>query len=173
MSENGWTHAIANQPEFAIRFGIITAEWSALELHLCFLFRCLLGIDAARAEAVFFTVTNNRSRREMVASLAAVVLPEGDELRNRVDRILRRIKNAAARRNAIAHSIWYFGEIVGKGGALSFERGSGRLTSGPKEIQELDQVMAQLRILRKDTHEVAIAVRDFLVPSIEAAASRP
>jgi hypothetical protein len=125
----------------------------------------LLGIDAERAEAVFFTVTNNRSRREMVASLATVVLPEGNELRNRVDRILRRIKNAAARRNAIAHAIWHFGEIVGKGGAFSFERGSGRLTSAPKEVKELEQVIAQLRILRKDTHEVAIAVRELLAPT--------
>jgi hypothetical protein len=103
--QSTWVHSIAKHPDYAERLGIITAEWSALEWHLCFLFEALLGVDRERAEAVFFTLTNNRSRREVVANLAKVLLTEESELRVRTDRILRRAKNAATRRNALAHGI--------------------------------------------------------------------
>ena len=81
----------------ASRLPIVTAEWSALEWRLCDLFGVLLGTDRGRAEAVFFTVRSNRSRCEAVESLATLLLPEGSELRHRIDRILRRIGKAASR----------------------------------------------------------------------------
>src|SRR5215471_15264831 len=125
MSEYGWTHAIAKHPDYANKLGIITAEWSALEWHLCLLFQHLLGVDGQRAEAVFFTITNNRSRREAIASLANLLLPEGNELRGRTDRILRRVSNAATRRNSMAHAIWHFGETSGSGSTINLKRESG------------------------------------------------
>jgi hypothetical protein len=164
MSEYGWTHAIAKHPDYANKLGIITAEWSGLELHLCYLFQFLLATDRERAEAVFFTLTSNRSRREAVASLANLLLPEGSELRHRTDRILRRVSSAATRRNFIAHAIWHFGEAPGSGSAFRFERDSATLRSAPIEIRVLDEIISQPRILRKDTHELAVAVKEFLAP---------
>jgi hypothetical protein len=77
--ESGWTHSIAKHPDYANRLGIVAAEWSGLEFHLCALFGILLGVDSDRAEAVFFTLTNNRARREAIASLVTLLLPDGNE----------------------------------------------------------------------------------------------
>jgi hypothetical protein len=164
MSELGWTHVIAHHPNYANKLGIVTAEWSALELHLCFLFQNLLGVDSQRAEAIFFTLTNNRARREVIASLAKILLSEEHELRNRVDRILRRVRNAATRRNEVAHGIWHFGEAQDSGSAIAFNREIGILTTSTVEVKILDQIISQIRVLRRDVHSLSIDIRGFLPP---------
>jgi hypothetical protein len=157
-----WVHSIARHPDYAERLGIITAEWSALEWGLCDLFGTMLGVDRERSEAVFFALTNNRGRREVVASLAKVLFAEGAELRNRTDRILRRMRNAASRRNSLAHGIWTFGEPPDAGSSLALDRETGILTSSKVELKSLDQAIAQMRDLRQDMHHLRIDVRDFL-----------
>lgn len=158
-----WVHSIARHPDYAEKLGVITAEWAALEWGLCSLFGTMLGVDRDRAEAVFFALTNNRSRREVVASLAKVLFTEGTELRNRIDRILRRTRNAASRRNSLAHGIWTFGEAPDSGSSLALHRDTGILTSFQIELKSLDQVISQLRCLREDTHHLTIDIRDFLL----------
>jgi hypothetical protein len=164
-----WVHSIASHPDYAEKLGIITAEWSALEWSLCSLFAAMLGVDEDRAEAVFFTLTNNRSRREVVASLAKVLFAEGADLRNRTDRILRRTRNAASRRNSLAHGIWTFGEGPESGSSLALHRETGILTSVPVEPKSLDQVISQLRNLREDMYYLTREIKDFLSSSASRA----
>jgi hypothetical protein len=157
-----WVHSIARHPDYAEKLGIITAEWSALEWGLCSMFGTMLGVDRDRAEAVFFALTNNRSRREVVASLAKVLFAEGSDLRGRIDRILRRVRNAASRRNSLAHGIWIFGDEPGSGSSLAIHRDTGILTSFQMELKVLDQVISQLRSLREDVHHLTVDLRNFL-----------
>jgi hypothetical protein len=164
--ESGWTHSIAKHPDYANKLGIVAAEWSGLEFHLCTLFGILLGVDSHRAEAVFFTLTNNRARREAIASLVTLLLPDGNELRSQADRILRRVRNAANRRNGLMHDTWTFGAEPGSGSTISFDRKSAALRSVPQEIKELDQMISQLRILRKDIHTLLVRIKDFLLSAV-------
>jgi hypothetical protein len=165
MNEHDWTHVIVHHPDYANKLGIVTAEWSALELHLCFLFQNLLGVASERAEAVFFTLTNNRARREAIASLAKILLPEDNELHDRTNRILRRVRNAATRRNSLAHGIWHFGEVPGSGSAIAFNREKGILTTSPVELKTLDQIIAQVRVLRSDVHQCQLISKVSCLPS--------
>jgi len=162
---DGWTHSIADHPDYAEKLGIITAEWSGFEFALCLLFQCMLGVDGNRAEAIFFSLTNNRSRREIIASLSKALISDNVDLRNKIDRILRRSRSAASRRNALAHGIWHFGEGADSGGTISLDRDTGILKASQIEAKALDQTISQLRILRKDIHMLAIEVKNTLYPS--------
>jgi hypothetical protein len=161
--QHGSIHAITRHPDYANKLGIVTAEWSGLELHLCLPFQVLLGVDSARADAVFFTLTNNRARRrEAIASLAKLLLPEESELRDRTDRVLRRVRNAATRRNALTHGVWHFREQEDSGSTMALDRDTGVLRSYSIEIKTLDQIICQISLLRQDVRLLSVDVRNFL-----------
>jgi hypothetical protein len=145
-------HAIERHPDYALQIGIITAEWSILEANLCMLLQHLLGVDDVRASAVFFSLGNNKARRDIVANLATAVLPPESDLRGRINSVVRRIQGAASRRNKIAHGMWGFWPGEADSGSLSgLDRKTGRLTGEWIRVRDLKAIRAQIA---EASHEI-------------------
>jgi hypothetical protein len=98
--------AIQTQPDHARLIGMVTAEWSLVELMLSSLFSTLLDTDYARAHAVFFSFQSHRAQFEVVKAVGAVALAEQPDRLVELKQLLSRIETVARRRNDFAHGLW-------------------------------------------------------------------
>lgn len=126
-------------------FGMIEVLWNSIEYHLFMTFFYLSGTRIGRAYAVYFAVINHRSRREMTEQLAEQALARHPKLEARFVSLMRRLKNAAARRNEVIHTLW------------EWERGWPKphlpldsVFEGKNIVQELIRRMDTLASLRDD-----------------------
>jgi len=92
--------------EYVQAFGLLEIEWNRLEGELFQLFYQLCGARYDRAHAIFFSLQVHRARREMVQEVALYALASKPGLRKELGSIMRRLRNAAAKRNEIVHTIW-------------------------------------------------------------------
>jgi hypothetical protein len=93
-------------PEYLQAFGLLEIEWNRLEGELFQLFYQLCGARFDRAHAIFFSLQMHRARREMVEEVALYALANKPSLRKELGSLMRRLRNAAAKRNEIVHTIW-------------------------------------------------------------------
>lgn len=93
------------KPEYLQAFGLLEVEWNRLEGGLFHLFGQVCGSDFWRAHAIFFSLQNHRARRELVEA-AAVEAIDTQDVRDELARLMRRMRNASAKRNEIVHTIW-------------------------------------------------------------------
>jgi hypothetical protein len=94
------------KPEYLQAFGLLEIEWNRIEGELFHIFYQLCGARIDKAHAIFFSQINHRARREMVEAVALYALAERPRLRRELGALMRRLRNAAAKRNEIIHTIW-------------------------------------------------------------------
>jgi hypothetical protein len=94
------------RPEYLQAFGLLEIEWNRLEGVLFDLFYQLCGARFDKAHAIFFSLQMHRARREMVEEVALYALADKPTLRKQFGALMRRLRNAAAKRNEIVHTIW-------------------------------------------------------------------
>jgi hypothetical protein len=122
--------AIQTQPDHARLIGVITAEWSLVEMMLSTLFGALLGTEHARAHAVFFALQSHRAQLDVVKAVATVALAEQPDRLADLKRLLGRIGTAATKRNDFSHGLW----------GVSPTTGAVRLINMRKPHRQLDHV---------------------------------
>jgi hypothetical protein len=88
----------------AILVGRIASEWALLELKMCYLLGELLDVEPSVASSVLLTVPSDKVRGNIIQNVAANTLSD-DDLKKRVNRILKRIGRAAQKRNDLMHSL--------------------------------------------------------------------
>lgn len=94
------------RPEYLQAFGLLEVEWHRIEGMLFHIFYQLCGARIDKAHAIFFSQQNHRARREMIEEVALYALAERAGLRRDLSSLMRRVRNAAAKRNEIIHTIW-------------------------------------------------------------------
>lgn len=92
--------------DYLLVVGQIEIEWNRLETALFVVFRHFIGARTPKANAVFFSQVNHRARREMVESLAPIVLARMKGKTRQFSALMRRMKNAAKKRNEVVHTLW-------------------------------------------------------------------
>lgn len=99
------TTNLLEAPEYAERIGHLTVAWANLEWQMYNVFQELCGAPVQLARASFYAIDSNRGRREILASVAAIVLKGRSDL-SVLDNILRRIGKSAGQRNKYVHDTW-------------------------------------------------------------------
>jgi hypothetical protein len=94
------------RPEYLQAFGLLEVEWNRIEGELFYVFYQLCGARIDKAHAIFFSLQNHRARREMVEELALYALANRPQARKGFAALMRRVRNAAAKRNEIVHTLW-------------------------------------------------------------------
>jgi hypothetical protein len=94
------------KPEYLQAFGLLEIEWNRIEGALFDIVYQLCGTRFDKAHAIFFSVQAHRGRREMVEEVALYALADKPQLRKQLNSLMRRLRNAAAKRNEIVHTIW-------------------------------------------------------------------
>lgn len=94
------------KPEYLLAIGHIEAEWNQLESLLFVIFKRFIGARAPKAHAAFFALANHKSRRDMIESLAPHILEKWPNKEKKFKALMRRLKNAAAKRNEVIHTFW-------------------------------------------------------------------
>jgi hypothetical protein len=126
--------------------GRITIQWTTIQAAISRVFRRLSGLDAAKAEAVFFAVKSDTSQRDMTLALGRVVLDKHPELLERTIKLFNRLGDLSGERNAVTHAIW----------AVNLPEG--RITPMPSRGQhrrlKIDNHRAQLDRLLRDLSEM-------------------
>jgi hypothetical protein len=97
---------IQTQPDHARLIGVITAEWSLVEMMLSSLFGVLLGAEQSRAYAAFFALHSHRAQFDVVKAVGTVALSEQPDRLAELKKLLSRIESVARRRNDFSHGCW-------------------------------------------------------------------
>lgn len=80
----------------------VHTAWAGLENALSMLFAAILRIRQAEASVILGSLTANRTKRDLIANCANLVLVSDARLKQ-VERLLRRTGKAASKRNFLAH----------------------------------------------------------------------
>ena len=95
---------IENMPKLAELIGRITINWSGVDLQLSLLLGSLLGTNSPGAVAVFLSLRNNRSKRDVLEAAANKCLPP--ELIIGFNTIVDSHKELDKQRNDVVHGVW-------------------------------------------------------------------
>lgn len=99
------TSVLTTRPDYLQAIGGIDAEWATIEHGMFLLFQALMGVDAARAHAVFSQLTNHRLRRDVLIGVARSVLGASEDFQA-LRHLDKQIERVALKRNIIAHAAW-------------------------------------------------------------------
>jgi hypothetical protein len=94
------------KPEYLQAFGLLEIEWNRIEGELFHIFYQVCGARIDKAHAIFFSQINHRARREMVEAVALYALADRPQWHRDFTALMRRVRNAASKRNEIVHTIW-------------------------------------------------------------------
>jgi hypothetical protein len=100
------TAAIQAKPDYARLIGVITAEWSVVEMMLSAIFSGLLGASYERASAVFFALQSHRAKFDAVNAVGEVTLRDQPNRLTELKQLMRRIATVAKERNDFSHGLW-------------------------------------------------------------------
>lgn len=95
-----------NVRQTLITVGQINVVWDEIDLITWYIFDVLLNVHWSHSYSIYFSQQNSRNRREMVASLANVVLRESPQELKKIEALLEKIQRASTKRNDITHGIW-------------------------------------------------------------------
>lgn len=98
-------------PEYLAAIGLVTTTWSQTDHTVEMLIAALLGIDAEYGLAV--TTHMAQPLRDSVARAAAEIRIDDLDALDELDQLLDRVKEAADRRNGIAHQTWCRHPVTG------------------------------------------------------------
>jgi hypothetical protein len=82
--------------------GYICSEWATMENRMEILFACVLRTEVASAKVIFSTLTSNRLNRDCILNTSRLMIHSETHLHS-IERILARIRKAAAKRNFLVH----------------------------------------------------------------------
>lgn len=88
-----------------IALGQFMQEWAELETQLLLLFYTLIGTPIQIAEAIFLTGFQSMNLVELFIALGQIRLPQPEQ--QKLKRLCKRYREAAAKRNKIVHGSWY------------------------------------------------------------------
>lgn len=94
------------KPEYLLAIGHLEAEWNQIEGLLFVIFKRFIGARTPKADVAFFSIVNHRSRREMIESLAPIIFEKEKMKAKKFAALMRRLKNAATKRNEVVHTFW-------------------------------------------------------------------
>src|SRR5713101_5812331 len=93
-------------PRYLQAFGLIEVEWNRVESELFLIFHTLSGASLDKSHEAFFAIQNHRGRRDMLEAIAVQALYRKSTKLAEFTRLMRRVKNAATKRNEIVHCLW-------------------------------------------------------------------
>lgn len=97
---------VADVPQFHALVGEVAISWATVEHLLMMLLASLLHVPRPVAEAVFYTVTANKVRREIISNTTFAIFGKDHDLTKRTAKLMDALSKIAKRRNDFAHSIW-------------------------------------------------------------------
>lgn len=96
----------AHEKRILISVGQINVVWDEIDFLLWYVFDVLLNVRWKESYAIFYSQQNSRNRREMIASLAKIVLADKQDELKLLTKLLDRVRRASTKRNDLAHGIW-------------------------------------------------------------------
>jgi hypothetical protein len=98
---------VLSDQELIKAIGEINLRWDEIEMYLWYLFDSLLGTQHWRQSyVIYFAHPNHRVRREMIEALLEETRSIPAARKQKFRALLRRVKNAAGKRNHLAHGLW-------------------------------------------------------------------
>ena len=90
----------------AATIGLVLVTWNSVHstVHSIFVHLSSLGLEAANA--IFFTLKQDRAQRDITRALAKVRLAAHDALATRLNKLFNEIDELGGERNAVAHTLW-------------------------------------------------------------------
>lgn len=136
--------------EIANILSIIISRWADLEVQMCKILSALLNGDPAATMAVFYTVSANKVRRDILLNVSRVKLKNHpDELR-KMEKLARRIQRAAKKRNDLMHSVWTVQLSTGDANIFRFNDPPGFFSNETITLDYLRRTAQQLKALSED-----------------------
>lgn len=97
-------YALQERPGLMAHVGTVVVLWAEIDLELGSLLAELLGSDAELGMEIYLSLRSDGPRNEVFNAIALKRLTE--EWSARLTTILKDVREAARRRNAVAHGIW-------------------------------------------------------------------
>jgi hypothetical protein len=91
-----------NAPEHLTFIGLIAANWAILESSLCHLLCFMLDIDWPAARAILYTISSNKTRRDVIWNVANSQHYSAESLKQ-LEKALQKVKRVAEQRNDFMH----------------------------------------------------------------------
>jgi hypothetical protein len=141
--------------DMLIAVGKINMIWDEIDLLLWYEFDVLLNVHWSMSYSVFYSQQNSRNRREMILSLANIVLMTEPSEMQILERLLKRVDKAAAKRNDLTHGIW----TSTKSGRqttiqrIPIKRDAKAMPVKVIELPDLEETHDQLLHLHHDLHK--------------------
>ncbi|MGC2776353.1 MAG: hypothetical protein WA418_12060 [Bradyrhizobium sp.] len=104
----GWEDLDKRFEPYAIQLGWLVYSWNALHENLGGLFWVLTGLQNGKIpQAIWYSVTNDRTQRDMVKAVASVVLADGKQKED-ILWVLSKAQSFEERRNNALHNPFTF-----------------------------------------------------------------
>jgi len=168
----GLLESIEHYPEHLRLIGLIITETARAEGTLALTFWALVD-DPSRADAVFWTLGSAKARTDVVRGVAMETLT-GDGtpqlIRSEVLSSIDDFRNAASRRNDIAHGQWGTPAQKGANPFLSIKRPATKNPIFEKvySTQDLEAVLSEIRNAERRLDKVNSALNYYLRPDDRA-----
>jgi hypothetical protein len=147
--------------ENALLIGRVTMQWTTIQAAISQLFRRLSGLDAEKAEAVFFAVKSDSSQRDMTLALARIVLKDQSELLRRVIKLFNLLGELSGERNAVTHAMWAVKMPEGRVTPMP-RRGQHRRLKIQDHRAQFDQLIRDLSQMFRDLVKLESDIRSAL-----------
>ena len=140
--------------DMLIAVGKINMIWDEIDLLLWYEFDVLLNVHWSMSYSIFYSQQNSRNRREMILSLANIVLMNAPDDMKVLEALLKRVDKAASKRNDLTHGIWTSrkeGRQI-KIQRIPIKRDARTMPVKVIELPELEATHHQLLVLHADIH---------------------
>lgn len=149
-----------------IRIGLMSVitMWADLEEVLCELLCTLLRTDEHMiAGAVFYTLTSNKTRRDVIHNVGRVVLRKDhpDEF-GELEKLMRRLQRASSKRNNLLHATWRFSDPEGDIALFRFNDPPGFFEMDNLTVDDLLRSWDQMKTLKADVEAYHVRVAKLL-----------
>jgi hypothetical protein len=135
-----------------ITVGQINVAWDEIDFVLWYIFDVLLNVHWSYSYSIYFSHQNSRNRREMLASLAKIALPDKPNQLKILNKLLDRVQKAASKRNDVTHGVWST-ERQGRRiliRRIPLKRDISKLEGNAIRAQELEEIHKQLVSVYQD-----------------------
>lgn len=88
--------------------GGMTIQWNECQSEIFIMFHEALGADILKSQALFFTLRNDGTQRDVTAALLRVALYQHPDLADRAVRTINDFAKIAGKRNDFIHAIWHY-----------------------------------------------------------------
>jgi hypothetical protein len=140
--------------DMLIAVGKINMIWDEIDLLLWYAFDVLLNVHWSMSYSIFYSQQNSRNRREMIFSLANIVLVNEPPEMEALEKLLKRVDKAASKRNDLTHGIWtskkHGRQITIQ--RIPIKRDARAMPVKVIELPELEETHNQLLHLHHDLH---------------------